>query len=108
MKTRKAFTLIELLIVIAIIGILAGLFLSAIQEAKKNANKRHQQQSQQRDEYGWAKVGQKVVIDGIKLEGVIKNTEAGSERPKATVVYVDKTGLAHTDTFDVKMLTPVF
>ena len=100
------------MVIIAIISLLAAMLLPALAAARKNTEKRRAQQTEQAshtDEYRWLTIGTKVKIDVVDLVGVAKIIQTNdTARPQVTVLFMDKAGMAHTETFDAKLLSPAF
>ena len=69
----KSFTLIEFLVVIAIISILIALILPALVATKRQSERQRYQQTVQRS----IKVGDTVVISGINVTGVVNYADFG-------------------------------
>ena len=81
MKTNKAFTLIETLVVIVIIGILATITIPTFRSVKeKIRQKNHGNQPVQVESplpEKTFKIGEMVVISGINKTGVVNQTYSG-------------------------------
>ena len=72
MKTNKAFTLIEVLVIVAILAILAGLILPALHIAKQNANLKQSQLIHSNTKP--FKVGDIVTIKYLNITGIVNDT----------------------------------
>lgn len=77
MKKRNAFTIIELLEAIAIIGILAVVLLTALLKSKERMKQKQQQEQVERVNKGLPaegfKLGDLVFIDGMDVTGRVNN-----------------------------------
>lgn len=84
----KAFTLIELMIVVAIIGILAAFLIPALKAANKQAERQRYQQPQI-----VFHVGDTVSINGINSTGVVNYVEDYGGRRIDIIVKNDSGGV---------------
>lgn len=90
MKRIKAFTVVELMVVIAIIGILVAMLIPAFEAAnRKEEQQKYQQQNQLIDTNNPEKiiVGDLVVVNGINSTGtvsLVRSTDVGTMLDIAT------------------------
>ena len=78
MKNKNAFTLIEVLIIIAIIALLTALLLPALQTAKKKAEQQRQEQTNPSQTFN---VGDTIYIEEMGITGKVASIYNGFSYP---------------------------
>jgi len=85
MKNKNAFTLIEFLIIIAIVGFLVGILLPAFQTARKKAEQQRQEQTNPSPTF---QVGDTIYIEEMGVTGKVASIYNSFQYPIAVNILV--------------------